>query len=122
MNVIVSNKYSSMLQNLNIEVIKTMNGQFDVDEIISNFKNFYFNRMILDVTALKNYSDISTLQKLSVALDMDKVILVLDDSSELSSRQFLSNIISIGIYNFAKNVEGILYLINNPNTYRDVAQ
>ncbi len=122
MNVIVANKYASMLQSLNIEVIKSVTGQFDVDELIANFKSFYYNRMILDITALKNYSDIRTLQKLSVAFDMDKVILVLEDSSESSSSTFLSNIISIGIYNFAKNADGILYLLNNPNTYRDVAQ
>lgn len=122
MNVIVANKYSSMLQELNIEVIQTVVGEFDVDDLVTNFKNFYFNRMILDITALKNYNDIRTLQKLSLSFDMDKVILLLDDSGELSSREFLSNIISIGIYNFAKNIEGILYLYNHPNTYRDVAQ
>ena len=122
MNVIIANKYISMLNSLNIEVIAKEIGEFSVDDIIAKFKNFYFNRMILDITALKNYRDISTLQKLSLSLDMSKVILVLDDSSELSSMEFLSNIISIGIYNFAKNPEGILYLISNPNTYRDVAQ
>ena len=34
MNVIISNKYQSMLQGLDIETIKTMNGQFSIDEII----------------------------------------------------------------------------------------
>jgi hypothetical protein len=77
--------------------------------------------MILDITALKNYKDIRTLQKLSVSLDMDKVILLLDDSTEGTSTEYLSKLISIGIYNFTKNVEGIMYLYNNPNTYRDVA-
>jgi hypothetical protein len=77
--------------------------------------------MILDITAIKNYRDIRNLQKLSVALDMDKVILLLDDSTEGTSIEYLSKLISIGIYNFTKNVEGIMYLYNNPNTYRDVA-
>ena len=27
----------------------------------------------------------------------------------------------MGIYNFTKNIEGIMYLYNNPNSYRDVA-
>lgn len=121
MNVIVSNKYQAMLQNLDIDVIKSLNGEFEVEELVSNFKNFFFQRMILDITALKNYKDIKTLQKLSVSLDMDKVILLLDDSSEGTSTEYLSKLISIGIYNFTKNVEGIMYLYNNPNTYRDVA-
>lgn len=122
MNVIISNKNRPMLQGLNIEVIQNLNGEFDVDYLVDTFKNFYFNRMILDITALKNYSDIRNLQKLSLSIDMDKVILVLDDSPLLNSREFLSNIISIGIYNFAKNIEGIMYLFNHPNTYRDVAE
>ena len=37
----------------------------------------FFQRMILDITALKDYRDIKTLQKLSISLDMDKVILLL---------------------------------------------
>lgn len=121
MNVIVSNKYQAMLQGLDIDVIKSLNGEFEVEELVANFKNFFFQRMILDITALKNYRDIRTLQKLSVSLDMDKVILLLDDSTEGTSTEYLSKLISIGIYNFTKNIEGIMYLYNNPNTYRDVA-
>ena len=121
MNVIIANKRGSMLQGLDIDVIKTLEGEFDVDDIIAQFRNFFFQRMILDITALKNYKDIRTLQKLSITLDMDKVILLLDDSEESSSNEYLSKLISMGIYNFTKNVEGIMYLYNNPNTYRDVA-
>lgn len=121
MNVIISNRYATMLQQLNIDVIKSLNGEFDVEEIISGFQNFYFQRMILDITAVKDYKDIKNLQRLSIALDMDKVILLLDDSVESSSNEYLSKLISMGIYNFTKNVDGIMYLYNNPNSYRDVA-
>ena len=121
MNVIIANKYQSMLDSLNIDVIKRLNGEFDVDDIISQFQNFFFQRMILDITALKNYRDLKTLQKLSISLDMDKVIILLDDTVEGSSSDFLSKLISMGIYNFTKNIEGIMYLYNNPNSYRDVA-
>lgn len=123
MNVIISNKYSSMLQGLQIDIIKSLNGEFDVNDIIDQFQNFYFQRMVLDITALKDHSDIKTLQKLSISLDMDKIILLLDDSDpESGTPAYLSKLISMGIYNFTKNVEGIMYLYNNPNTYRDVAQ
>ena len=71
MNVIVSNKYQSMLANLEIDVIKRLDGEFDADELGGMFKNFFFQRMILDITALKDYKDIRTLQKLSILLDMD---------------------------------------------------
>lgn len=122
MNVIVSNKYQTMLDNLGIDIIKNMNGEFEVDEIISTFQTFFYQRMILDITAIKDYKDIRNLQKLSISLDMDKVILLLDDSSESSTPAYLSKLISMGIYNFTRNIEGIQYLYNHPNSYRDVAQ
>lgn len=122
MNVIVSNKYQLMLENLGIDVIKSMNGEFEVDEIISTFQNFFYQRMILDITAIKNYNDIRNLQKLSISLPMDKVILLLDDTAESTSPAYLSKLISMGIYNFTRNVDGIQYLYNHPNGYRDVAQ
>lgn len=52
---------------------------------------------------------------------MDKIIILLDDTVEGSSDEFLSKLISMGIYNFTKNIDGIMYLYNNPNSYRDVA-
>ncbi|MDD3453405.1 MAG: hypothetical protein PHN42_03965 [Bacilli bacterium] len=121
MNVIIANKYQSMLETLEIDVIKKLEGEFEVEDIINQFQNFFFQRMILDITAIKDYRDIKTLQKLSISLDMDKVILLLDDSSEGTSNDYLSKLISMGIYNFTKNIEGIMYLYNNPNSYRDVA-
>ena len=107
MNVIISNKYQSMLETLNIDVIKTLNGEFEVDDIINQFQNFFFQRMILDVTALKDYKDIKTLQKLSISLDMDKVILLLDDTVDNGTGDFLSKLISMGIYNFTKKSKSI---------------
>jgi len=122
MNVIISNKNQLLLENLGIDVIKEMNGEFEVDEIIATFQNFFYQRMILDITAIKNYADIVNLQKLSISLPMDKLILLLDGSETTSSPNFLSNLVSMGVYNFTKNVEGIQYLYNTPNSYRDVAQ
>lgn len=122
MNVIICNQRKELLNNLSIDVIKTLEGQFDADEIINMFRNFYYQRMILDITALKDYTDIKNLQKLSIALDMEKLILVLTDDEASALPSYLSKLISMGIYNFTRNVEGVLYLLNNPNSYRDVAQ
>jgi len=120
MNVIVSNKNQGLLNTLDIDIIKSINGEFSADEIIGTFSNFFFNRMFLDITAIKNYKDISNIQKLSMGLDIDKVILLLDNSL-MADNNFLSKLISIGIYNFANNKESLMYLYNHPNTYKDVA-
>ena len=121
MNVIVSNKYTEVLKTLDIEIIKSLEGEYEIDEIIDTFDNFFFAKMILDITAIKNYKNVSNLQKLSISMDMDKVILLLDDSPETSTPTFVSQLVSMGIYNFTRNTEGIMYLLNNPNNYRDVA-
>ena len=122
MNVIVSNKYQNLLSNLNIDVIKSINGVFSVQDLAVQFKNFFFNKMILDITALENYENINTIQKLSLALDMSKVILLLDDSPKVNSGVYLSQLVSLGIYNFTKNIDAITFLMDNPNTYKDVAK
>jgi hypothetical protein len=122
MNVIISNKYRSLLETLDIDVIKRVDGVFDVDQLGKDFQNFFFQRMILDITAINNYKDIRTLQKLSIYFPVDKIILFLDDSQECSDKMYLSRLISIGIYNFTQTIDGLMYLYNNPNTYRDVAQ
>jgi hypothetical protein len=121
MNVIIVNKAVDIINSVNVDIIKKLEGEHEVDEIISTFKNFYFQRMIIDITALKNYKDIKTLQKLSISLDMDKIILILENTPENVSSEYLSKLISMGIYNFTQNSEGVLYLYNNPNSYRDVA-
>lgn len=124
MNVIVSNKYSAMLSSLGtkIDLIKSIEGEFQVDDLIAQFDNFFFNKMILDITAISGYQDITQIQRLSFGFDMSKIILLLDDSPVVNSPQYLSELVSMGIYNFTKNVDGIEYLIANPNIYKDVAQ
>ena len=120
MNVIVANKNEGLLNSLDVDVIKSINGQFDADEIIQTFSNFFFNRMFLDITALKDNTDINNIQKLSMSIEMDKVILLLDNNL-MNDNIFLSKLISMGIYNFANTKESLLYLYNHPNTYKDVA-
>lgn len=121
MNVIISNQAKDALSSLNIDVIKKLDGEYSVDEIISTFSNFYFNRMILDITAIKDRFNVSNLQKLSASFDASKIILFLDDDPRITNT-FLSKIISLGIYNFTRDISGITYLMENPNSYRDVAQ
>ena len=122
MDTVISNKYSSVLNELDIEVSKKLEGEYTVDEIISQFKNFFFNKMFLDITAIIDYKDLTTLQKLSMSIDMDKVILLLDkDDSTSNSEPFLAKLVNMGIYNFTKDQNNLMYLYTNPNIYRDVA-
>lgn len=121
MNVIISNERQGELANLDIEIIKAINGVYDADELVSMFSNFFFGRMILDLTAIKDYKDVRNLQKFAMSLDVEKMIVLLPDTPECLTPTFLSRLISMGIYNFTTNLDGVKYLLDNPNTYRDVA-
>lgn len=122
MNTVISNKYSDVFNLLDIDVSKRLTGEYDVDEIIATFKNFYFNKLFLDITAIRDYKELSNIQKLSMNIDMDKVIVLLDKDDLISGNNvFLSKLVSMGIYNFTKDDKDLMYLYNNPNSYRDVA-
>ena len=81
MNVIVSNKADEILSSLNIDVIKKIQGEFSADEIVSMFENFFYEKLILDITAIKDYTELKNIQSLSINLDASKLIILLDGSS-----------------------------------------
>lgn len=121
MNVIISNKNKDILSNLNVEVIKTMNGEFTSEEIISVFSNMFYNKMFLDISSIKNYSDVKEIQKLALGLDSNKIVLLLENNDICNSSLFQSKLVNMGIYNFTSNLEGLNYLSMHTNAYRDVA-
>ncbi len=120
MNVIVANEQQNALSNLDIDIIKSISGSFDALELVEMFKSFFYNKMILDVTALKNYQELRTYDILSKGLDPDKLILLLPEGTQLCTPNFLSHLISMGIYNFTTNMNGVKYLIKKSNTLKDV--
>ena len=120
MNVIVANEQQNQLSNLDVDVIKNITGQYDVNEVVEMFKNFFYSKMILDVTALKEYNDFKTYEKLIHGLEADKIIFLLPEGTSLCTSSFLAQLISIGIYNFTTNLNGITYLLKKPNTFKDV--
>ncbi len=121
MNVIVSNVNSSKFVNLDVDVIKSISGEFTADEIVQSFSNFFFNRMFLDITSIHDYQDVNNIKKLSVGLDVSKIILLLNNDPIINTDSYISSLISMGIYNFARTEEELKYLYDNPNSYKDVA-
>lgn len=122
MNVIVANQQKEIISNLDIDVLKALDGEFDADEFVSMFQTFYFGKMILDVTAIKDYKNIQNIQKISLSLNVENIILLLPaNDPDCTSNAYLSQLISMGIYNFTTSLDGIKYLLVHPNSYRDVA-
>jgi len=121
MNVTISNKYQTLLGTLNIPLYKTVNGEFSVQDLVNQFSNVYYNKMIIDITSIKNYENINVIRELALNFEMDRIILLLDDSPKVNSSMYLSQLVSLGIYNFTRSIESVPFLIDNPNTYKDVA-
>ena len=122
MNVIISNKNSGIMSDLGVDVLKSISGEFTAEEIIQSFSNFFFNKMFLDITAIKDHEDVKTIQKLSIGLDVSKIILLLSDEDKVNSNFYKSKLVSMGIYNFTNDLTGLKYLYEHPNSYKDVAQ
>lgn len=120
MNVIVANEKSNDLATLNVDIIKSVNGVFDALEIVEMFKSFFYNKLILDVTALRDPSDIRSYEVIAQGLDVEKVIFLMPEGSKLCTASFLARLISLGIYNFTSNLNGVNYLIKKTNSLKDV--
>ena len=117
MNVIVCNERKE-LNNLTIDVIKSVEGVYSVEELIGMFTNFFFNKMILDITSIKDYTDYSNLKKLFSNIDGSKVIVVLNDIT--NNKEYISDLITLGVYNFTINYDEVIELFNTPKNYNDV--
>ena len=65
-------------------------------------------------------TNIDVIQKLAIGLGENKLILVLPD--DVCQSKFLSDLVSIGVYNFTNNINAIKGLISKPNEYKDVAK
>ena len=120
MNLVIVNKNINVINSLNIDIIKTLHGEFSADDLKSELVNFYFNRVIIDITAIKNFIVSSNLFDVLNYFGKDKVILLLDDNDYCNDNKFISDLINNGFYNFTKNAQGISYLIDRSNTYDDV--
>ncbi len=120
MNLVIINENISVMNSLTIDIIKTLTGVYDVSNLEQELVNFYFNKVIIDITAIKNYFFKDDLLAFLNYFGKDKVIIVLNDSEYCSSKLFLSTLIENGYYNFTKNAQGVSFLISKPNTYDDV--
>ena len=120
MNVVIANEQQNQLAGLDVDIIKSLTGVYDVSEIVEMFGSFFYSKMILDVTALKRNDDLNTYEVLARGLDPDKIVFLLPEGSVLCTPNFLAHLISIGIYNFTSNLNGVKYLLRKSNTLQDV--
>ena len=119
MNIIVTNKYRDLIYSTNLEVLKELNGVFKVNQIVNSFNSVFYKKIIIDATALQDFPKDSILKELSQSFDKDKLILFLPPDNP-PPMNFLFFLVSINIYNFTDNPNGLVQLINKSNTYENV--
>lgn len=122
MNVIIANENTDKLSTLDIDVIKSISGVYEPEEIVEMFKNFFYSKMVIDVTAIRHYTEIRSYEIISKGLNPEKIIFYLPEGSSLCTTNFLVSLINLGIYNFTTNCEGIKLLMEKSNTIKDVDQ
>lgn len=120
MNLVIVNENTIVVNALTIDIIKVLNGVYDVNSVEKELVNFYFNKVIIDITAIKNYFSSFDLFEFLNYFGKDKVILLLNDSAYCNSKEFLTQLINNGYYNFTSNSQGVSFLVNRSNTYEDV--
>ena len=57
MDVVIANMFRDQLMNLDTDIIKCVTGEYGAGEIVEMFQNFFYDRLIIDVTALRSYDD-----------------------------------------------------------------
>ena len=115
MNVIVSNKQKSIIDNANIDAIKDLNGLFNIDDLISKFKNYFFSKMILDATSIIDFASEDVLSKLANGIGGERLFILLPSSPE-PPESFIENLNSLRIYNYSTDINELVSLIDNPRT------
>ncbi len=118
MNVIVSNRQKEIIDNANIDAIKDLNGLFNVNDLITKFKNYFFSKMILDATSIVDFATRDVLTTLASEIGPERLIILLPSNPE-PPLEFKKLLIELKIYNFTNNIDDVIKFIEKPNTYED---
>ena len=119
MNVIVANKQKKIIDNANIDAIKDFTGLFNVDDLIIKFKNYFFNKLILDATSVVNFTNRDVLEKLATSIGAERLVILLPEKP-LPPKSFVDLLLELKIYNFSNKIEDVISYIAKPNTYEDI--
>ena len=117
MNVVIVNQNQNIVDELRIDTLKRLTGTFDINDLFREISTLNYDKVILDITALKKITDINTFKSLTSFIKNDNLILVIGNLNV--SREYIQALIELGIYNFAYNSNHIASLYDYPNTYED---
>lgn len=121
MFIVIKNENSNLINNLSLNVVKTLVGEFTRKDLDHELYMVNYEKVIVDITSIKNFYDDNYLYGfLQYFNDPSKIIILLNDSFVANSQLFLSNLIKHGYYNFATSDGTLSKLIERENTFEDV--
>ena len=118
MNIVIENLNENIINSIGISNAKILKGSFDVTQIFSEISSLQYDKVIIDITSLNNYTDIQVLRSLISFIQIEKIILVMNEQNVTT--EYLKTLIDLGIYNIAYSSEQIVELYSHPNSYDDV--
>lgn len=123
MYIIIKNENSKIINNLTVNVSKTLVGDFTREDLDRELNLINYDKAIVDITSIRNYYDDNYLYKfLEFFRSPSDVILLLNDGFVANSKHFLSKLISKGYYNFATTDSAVNRLLERNNTIDDVKE
>ena len=117
MNIVIENNNANIINELRIDSAKRLKGIYDITDIFKEISALQYQKVILDITALNNYSNVDVMKSLISFIKANNLILVVNTND--INKDYLATLINLGIYNFAYTSEHIATLYNKPNTYDD---
>lgn len=123
MFIVIKNENSNIINNLSVNVSKTLVGEFTRKDLDNELYMVSYDRVIVDITSIRNFYDDNYLYSfLQYFNDPSKIIILLNDSFVANSKLFLSNLIKHGYYNFATSDSSLNRLLERENTLDDVKE
>jgi uncharacterized protein YkvS len=120
MNIVLKNKNHKVIEELEIDILQTIMGEQSIEEVQDKLNNIYYNKIIIDITCIKNYRDSETSINFLRGFDPLKIIILITPGEFTNYNVLLGKLVENGYYNFTKDAEGINKLLANPNSYDDV--
>ncbi len=122
MNILISNQYRQYLIRYDYNVVKEIVGEYDVKDIISTLSKLNYNKIIIDLTAIKDYKDLKSIREMAINILPSNLIILLSNEPITTSQYYISNLINMGIYNFTLRPNEIINLIQKPRNYEQAKQ
>ena len=119
MNILVANLYKDYIVKYDLNIMKEFTGEFDGEEVLSMLKGITYEKLIIDLTAIRKYNDLNSIRKLTKEIESNRIVLVLANDPICKSDYYTSNLVNMGLYNFTMIPGEITTLLVAPRTYEE---